>query len=110
MRVCMSSIVKKHEEVEQLTAETPFDDNNEGFVFDTGVFDSKALFALDSIYKSLESMDQKSVSVKFMITIQDETDLKALGYSNDQIYKLNPQEAEDIIQAGTKAEPLNKEE
>ena len=71
--------MKKHEEVEQLPLEIPFDDN-EGFVFNTGVFDTNALSALNSIYTSLESLDKKSASVKFMITIQDEADLKALGY------------------------------
>jgi hypothetical protein len=105
----MSTIANKHEEGEEKALEIAFDNNDEGFVFDAAVFDSNALSALDSIYKSLESVDQKSASVKFMITIQEEADLKALGYSKEQIDKLKPQEAANIIQSGLKAEPSNEQ-
>ncbi len=102
--------MNKHEDVEEKTLEIALDNNDEGFVFDTAVFDSKALAALDSIYKSLELVEQKSVSVKFMITVQDEADLKALGYDKEQIDKLKPQEAANIIQSALKAEPSNGQE
>jgi len=92
------------------TLEIACDHNDEGFVFDTEVFDSNALSVLDSIYKSLESVDQKTASVKFMITKQEEADLKALGYSKEQIDRLKPQEAANIIQSGLKAEPSNEQE
>jgi len=88
------------------TAEIPFDNNAEGFVFNSTLFDLNAFSALDHIYKSLESVDQKSASVKFMITLQEEADLRALGYSTEQIRKLKPQEAEDILKSGINAEPL----
>jgi hypothetical protein len=66
------------------------------------LFDSNALSALNSIDISMESIDQKSASIKFMLTIKDEADLKALGYSNEQIDRLKPQDAADIIKSGTK--------
>ena len=44
-------------------------------------------------------------SVKFMITRQDEKGLHDLGYSQEEIDKIKPQEACDILQAGTKAKP-----
>ena len=45
----------------------------------------------------------KTASVKFMITIQDENDLRDLGYSQAQIDKMKPQEARDLLQSGTEA-------
>lgn len=45
----------------------------------------------------------KTASVKFMITIQDEKDLRNLGYSQEQIEKMKPEAASEILQAGTKA-------
>ncbi len=83
----------------------PFDNNVEDFVFDTALFDLNALTALDNIYKSLESVGSKSASVKFMITLQEEADLTALGYSKEQINKLKPLEAEDILKSGINAGP-----
>jgi len=103
----MPTIANKHKELEENTLEIAFNNNDEGFVFDTAVFDSNALSALDSICKSLESVYQKTASVKFMITIQEEADLKELGYSKAQIDKLKPQEAANIIQSGLKAESSN---
>jgi len=50
-----------------------------------------------------------SASVKFMITIQDEADLQSLGFSKEQIYKLKPQEAEDILRSGMKAELTSRQ-
>jgi hypothetical protein len=100
---------KKHEEVQNRMAEIAFDHNDEGFVFDTAAFDLTALSVLDSIYKSLESVDQKTVHVKFMITRQEETELQALGYSTEQIDKLKPQEAADIIESGIRVEPLDEQ-
>jgi len=106
----MSTITDKCEVVVEKTLEIAFDNNDEGFVFDTAAFNSSALSALDYIYNSLESVDQKTASVKFMITIQEEADLKELGYSKEQIDKLKPQEAANIIQSGLKAEPSNEQE
>jgi hypothetical protein len=45
----------------------------------------------------------KTASLKFMITLQDEKDLGDLGYSRQQIEKLKPQEAGEIIKTGTRA-------
>jgi len=38
-----------------------------------------------------------TASVKFMITMQDEQDLLSLGYNQEQIDKLKPQEVADIL-------------
>ena len=91
-------------------ADIPFDNNSEEFVFDSALFDLNALSALDNIYKSLESVEPKSASVKFMITLQEEADLTALGYSKEHIRMLKPQEAEDILKSGTSAEPRHEQE
>jgi hypothetical protein len=74
------------------------------FVFNKVLFDTNALSALQSIFSSSDSVASKSASVKFMITLQDETDLLSLGYSKEQIDRLKPQEAENILKAGIKAE------
>lgn len=87
-------------------------DNGE-FVFDQSLFDAEDVSVLQSIlnFSCLENIDPvfkdstKSASVKFMITMQDEADLDALGYSRGEIDRLKPQEAADILVAGTKAEP-----
>lgn len=44
----------------------------------------------------------KTASVKFMITAQDEEELRRLGYAQAEIDRLKPQEAADIISAGTR--------
>ena len=44
-------------------------------------------------------------SVKFMITVQDEVDLRNLGYSQAQIDRFKPQEVADILAAGLKDNP-----
>ena len=75
---------------------------NHDFVFDKVLFDIDALSSLQSIFASADSVASKSVSVKFMITIQEEADLQVLGYSKEQIDRLKPQEAEDILKSGTK--------
>lgn len=49
----------------------------------------------------------KTARVKFMITMQDEKNLRDLGYSQAQIDTFKPQEAEQILRVGTKAEPDN---
>jgi len=90
----------------------PAGSDNEGFVFDQAMFDAVDVSALQSIlnFSCLENIDPvckdstKSASVKFMITMQDESDLEALGYSKGEIGRLKPQEAADILNAGTKAE------
>jgi hypothetical protein len=46
-----------------------------------------------------------TASVKFMITLQDEAELSALGYTQAQINRITPQEAADIILSGKKPEP-----
>lgn len=48
----------------------------------------------------IEAAPATTASVKFMITIQDENDLLALGYSHEQIGRMTPQEAADIINCG----------
>ena len=47
----------------------------------------------------------RTASVKFMITLKDEEQLRALGYSQAQIDRLKPAEAHAILQCGTVAEP-----
>jgi hypothetical protein len=74
------------------------------FVFNKVLFDTDALSALQSIFNSSDSVGSKSASVKFMITLQDETGLQNLGYSKEQIDQMKPQEAENILKAGIKAE------
>jgi hypothetical protein len=83
--------------------EMPVKRDNKEFVFDKVLFDTDALSAMESILNS--SAGSNSASVKFMITIQDKADLENLGYSKEQIDKLKPQEASDIIKSGTKFEP-----
>jgi hypothetical protein len=76
------------------------------------IFDPKAVPILQAIFEgidqdcdglALEEGFSKKVSVKFMITKQDEKDLRELGYSQAQIEQIKPQEASDILAAGTKA-------
>ena len=92
------------------TTKTNFSNANKGFVFDKVMFDIDSLSALQSLFdpscqnNSNTKAFTKAASVKFMITIQDEADLLTLGYSKAQIDALKPQEAANIIQAGTKAE------
>ena len=111
----MSTVEKKDEEVEQLPTEIPSSNKND-VVFNKELFDANALSILGSVFNTscqdnfnIEACT-KSVSIKLMITLQDEADLKALGYSKKQIDQLKPQEADDIIQAGTKAEPIEEQE
>jgi hypothetical protein len=86
---------------------------NKDFVFDKVIFDTEALSDLQLVFDSFcqSNFDSKgftkTASVKFMITMQDESDLQGLGYSKAQIDKLKPQEAADILQAGTIVEPTN---
>jgi hypothetical protein len=84
--------------------------NDKDFVFNKVLFDIDALIALESTLNTSDSVDHKTASLKFMITMQDETDLLNLGYSKEQIDKLKPQEAADIIKSGMKAEPPNGQE
>jgi hypothetical protein len=49
----------------------------------------------------------KTAGVKFMITAQDEKDLRELGYSEEQINKLKPEEAARIIKAGARPGPAS---
>lgn len=111
----MSTVEKKDEEVEQLPTEIPSSNKND-VVFNKELFDTNALSILGSVFNTscqdnfnMEACT-KSVSVKFMITLQDEADLKALGYSKEQIDQLKPHEAEDIIKSGSKAEPPKDQE
>ncbi|MFZ4855728.1 MAG: hypothetical protein ACOYL3_04965 [Desulfuromonadaceae bacterium] len=92
------------------TPATTASNDNQSFVFDTVMFDAHALSALQSIFNSANSAGAKSACVKFMITLQDEANLQALGYSKEQIDTLKPQEVADIIQAGTKAEQSDCQE
>ena len=84
--------------------------DNKDFVFEKVLFGIEALSALQSLSDSSDSVGSKSASVKFMITIQDEADLQNLGFSKEQIDKLKPQEAEDILKSGTKAELTSRQE
>lgn len=74
------------------------------------VFTEQAVSALQSVLTpSVSGADRTGGSgtahtarVKFMITMQDEEDLRKLGYSQAEIDKIKPQEAMDILQAGRK--------
>lgn len=90
--------MKKHKGYQEI----PVKSENKEFVFYKVLFDTDALTTMESILNS--SAGSKPASVKFMITIQDKVDLENLGYSKEQIDKLKPQEAEDIIKAGSKLE------
>jgi hypothetical protein len=85
------------------TTSVAANNDHKDFVFDKVLFDIDALSSLQSIFDSADSVGTKSVSVKFMITLKDEADLRSLGYSKEQIDQLKPQEAEDILKYGTKA-------
>jgi hypothetical protein len=96
--------------LEAMNPETATSGESDGYVFDQIMLDTNSLSALQSIFNSSELVDSKTASIKFMITIQDEADLLSLGYSKKQIDRLKPQDALDIIRAGTKAElPSNLE-
>lgn len=88
-------------------AHTPAIDNSvtDGFTYDPGMLDTSTASMLLSIFDSSGDSEElsKTASVKFMITMQDEKELRDLGYSQTQIDTLKPQEAEDILRAGAKA-------
>jgi len=68
------------------------------------MFDVQAISILQGVFNSTvepaaEECFSKTASLKFMITNQDEENLRNLGYSQSQIDKLKPQEAEDILKA-----------
>jgi hypothetical protein len=74
--------------------------------------DSETVSILQSIFDcpgndenepALEDGYSKTASMKFMITMQDEKDLLDLGYSAEQIWKMKPQEAGDILMSVAKA-------
>ena len=76
------------------------------------VLDPETITLLQSIFNNpgskadepeREAGSSNTASVKFMITIQDENDLRDLGYSQAQIDKMKPQEARDLLQSGTMA-------
>lgn len=46
----------------------------------------------------------KAATMKLLITKEDEKRLRELGYSKDQINKMKPEEAGEIIEAGVEAE------
>lgn len=67
----------------------------------TFVFDASSVTILQAVFAETETpITPKSVSIKFMITLQDENDLISLGYTLDQIRKMKPQDAEDKIRDG----------
>jgi len=91
------------------------DKNSEaGYVF----FDAQAVSILQAVFPETPAKDEtactsdpsKTVLVKFMITRQDEQDLCNLGYSQAEIDKITPQEADDIIKAATKAPTRSAEQ
>ena len=50
--------------------------------------------------------EAKTASVKFMITSQDEKELRDLGYSQAEIDQLKPQQAADILKARAAAKAV----
>lgn len=79
------------------------------------IFDLSAVSILQGIFQPAtaeadtppQADGPATASVKFMITLQDENDLRNLGYSKVQIDKLKPEEAREIITTGKKAAPEN---
>lgn len=72
------------------------------------VFNSEAVSIVRLLMEhDMESLiggaPSKTASVKFMLTMQDENNLRNLGYCKEHIDKMKPQEAADIIQSATKA-------
>jgi hypothetical protein len=74
--------------------------------------DAEVISMLQSIFNlsgqqqggpALGDLLPKTASVKFMITRQDEEGLCQLGYSQDEIHKMKPQRAREILSAGTRA-------
>ncbi len=110
------------------TEEPPDADGASGTIgSEQGVFDAQSISILQSVFSfsGQESYDAtftalanglgnnhpapaagcaKTARVKFMITLQDEAGLRGLGFRQAEIDKLTPQEAHDILLAGTKAE------
>lgn len=80
---------------------------NEGFFCNLEVLDANNISALQSIFGlvpeeiAVGERISKTASVKFMITMQDEKDLRKLGYNQEQINKIKPHEVVEILQAGT---------
>ena len=77
------------------------DDN---LISDSGIFNGNAVSILQAVFNYPEEPApveclSKKTSMKFMITMQDEKDLRNLGYSQEQINTIKPQEAEDILKA-----------
>ncbi len=83
------------------------------FICDSDLFDADTVSNLPSVFKCAEPEGlevsgvragcSKMASVKFMITIQDKKNLSTLGYSQSQIDKMKPQEAENILKTASKA-------
>lgn len=75
--------------------------NDNNFVFNGVLFDTETLSALQEVFSPSQDITDtrgsKSASVKFMITMKDEADLRKLGYNKAQIDALKPQEAADIL-------------
>ena len=68
------------------------------------MFNGNAISILQAVFNYPEAPApaeclSKKASMKFMITLQEEKDLRILGYSQAQINKIKPQEAEDILKA-----------
>ena len=115
-------IIKSKENVPyQVLGIKPAPDNssnrNDDIGRELGMFDAEAVSILQSVFECSGHGDvdkheglSKTARVKFMITIQDEIGLRNLGYSQAQIDKIKPQEAMDILQSGTKAEPVTMDE
>lgn len=78
--------------------------DNENLGLDSVIFDDKAVSILQEVFNcsgepATAECFSKIASVKFMITMQDEEDLRNLGYSQSQIDKIKPQEAGDILKS-----------
>jgi hypothetical protein len=79
-------------------------EGDEDLGLESEMFDEKAVSILQAVFNcsgesATEDCFSKTASVKFMITMQDEKDLRNLGYSQSQIDKIKPQEAEDILKS-----------
>lgn len=70
------------------------------------VLDPETIAMLKSIFKDCGNEDHEpameegfsqTASVKFMITLKDEENLRNLGYSQGEIQSMKPQEAAEIL-------------
>ncbi len=115
-------IIKSAESISSVAAALATTDIIDGTGYNRAAYEDKLASTLRSAIKSydfkkLEAQPpspppppsvepviaSNSAHVKFMITMQDEYELRTLGYDQAHINRLTPQEAADIIASGATA-------